>query len=435
MRSVQGPLAGSPAVAVRAASAAVQRIAVAGMPLVGAVACPEAGKADMGSCARSAQVSAWLPLFALDARVYFDHAQVGLVAEAERVYVGPVWYRDDEPPRAAPGADEHDLLEPVRAALVLRRRLRPLLWSAWWEARNAWLPPVRPLVVDFAQDPRVLSPEQSGSAFSVGGRVVVHVLEGGDIEGVPLHPLLPVGHAWYDWHTGEHVRSADADAEATSRVTAQRSRAPAFVRGGTALPATDAASDGAAGALPIELTVVLRAAGSARRPATGAAFVLGASGSSAQHVLVDDVAWLADERGAVRSLVRVRALGSAAGGGGDAQARVDIAVEVVRVDADAAESDGDADDAAVALVPLVTSVRVLGLGFRPDERAVVGAHAARDADHGGDSGTGAERTSANAQLEWSGHAAFVRVPAELRTAWSLRSVGSSLTIAVVPAPA
>jgi alpha-D-xyloside xylohydrolase len=126
----------------------------------------------------------------------------------------------------------------LAACLDLRERLRPTLRSAMRRAHETGLPPMRPLLVDFPDDPRAVGIEDQ---FMLGDALLVApVLE----HGARSRPVyLPGGETWREmWtgavHAGGVVVEADAPLE----------RIPVFVRGGA-----DVSSQGlGAGAGPSE---------------------------------------------------------------------------------------------------------------------------------------------------------------------------------------
>jgi len=107
----------------------------------------------------------------------------------------------------------------------LRYRLMPYIYSLAWKTTSEGYTPMRPLVMDFPADARVLN---IGDQFMFGTAVLVNpVTEQGAVK---RHLYLPNG-VWYDFWTGKRLEGGQAiDAEAPL------SRLPLYVRAGSILP-------------------------------------------------------------------------------------------------------------------------------------------------------------------------------------------------------
>jgi alpha-D-xyloside xylohydrolase len=133
----------------------------------------------------------------------------------------------------------------------LRYRLLPYIYSVAWKTTHENYTPMRALVMDFRDDPRIWS---IGDQFLFGPSLLVNpVTEPG---ATSRHLYLPQAK-WYDFWTGESVEGGHA-----IDTPAPLNQIPVFVRAGTILPlgptleyAQQASSD------PIELRVYAGASG------------------------------------------------------------------------------------------------------------------------------------------------------------------------------
>jgi alpha-D-xyloside xylohydrolase len=134
----------------------------------------------------------------------------------------------------------------------LRYRLMPYIYSLAWKITNESYTPMRPLVMDFREDHRVIN---IGDQFFYGPAILVNpVTEPG---ATTRHLYLPKTK-WYDFWTGESLEGGRAiDA------SAPLDRLPLFIRAGSILPlgpdeeyATQKPAD------PIELRIYRGADGS-----------------------------------------------------------------------------------------------------------------------------------------------------------------------------
>ena len=128
----------------------------------------------------------------------------------------------------------------------LRYRLMPYIYSTAWRVTSEGYTPMRPLVMDFASDPRVLN---IGDQFLFGPAILVNpVAEQG---ATSRHLYLPASARWFDFWTGSGLpggKTVDAPVTLES--------IPLYVRAGSIVPmgpeieyATEKPAD------PIELRV------------------------------------------------------------------------------------------------------------------------------------------------------------------------------------
>ncbi len=144
----------------------------------------------------------------------------------------------------------------AQAALVrfdkLRYRMMPYIYSTAWMVTNQHYTPMRPLVMDFPADQRVLN---IGDQFLFGPEILVNpVTEQG---ATSRRLYLPAGTRWYDFWSGEAL-----DGGKSVEGAAPLDRIPLYVRAGSILPlgpdvewATEKPAD------PIELRVFAGADG------------------------------------------------------------------------------------------------------------------------------------------------------------------------------
>jgi alpha-D-xyloside xylohydrolase len=118
----------------------------------------------------------------------------------------------------------------AQAALVrfdkLRYKLMPYIYSTAWMVTHDSYTPMRPLVMDFASDPRVLN---IGDQFLFGPAILVNpVTEQG---ATSRRLYLPAGTRWYDYWTGEAQ-----DGGKSIEAAAPLDSIPLYVRAGAILP-------------------------------------------------------------------------------------------------------------------------------------------------------------------------------------------------------
>jgi alpha-glucosidase len=119
----------------------------------------------------------------------------------------------------------------IRAAVQLRLKLMPYLYTQMWRASNEHLPVLRPTFFDFGDhDPRTW---HDNDEMMVGPDLLVApVFEPHARNRVVYLPRHAGG--WYDWWTGTHHGGGQQ-----VEVDAPLHRLPLFVRGGALVPVTD----------------------------------------------------------------------------------------------------------------------------------------------------------------------------------------------------
>jgi alpha-glucosidase len=119
---------------------------------------------------------------------------------------------------------------PIRAAVDLRLKLLPYLYTQLWRATAEHLPILRPTFFDFGDDPATWA---DNDEMMVGPDLLVApVFEPGARKRRCYLPRTT--HGWFDWWTGAHHAGARE-----VEVTAPLHRLPLFVRGGALIPTTD----------------------------------------------------------------------------------------------------------------------------------------------------------------------------------------------------
>ncbi|WP_413733887.1 TIM-barrel domain-containing protein [Sodalis sp. RH21] len=135
--------------------------------------------------------------------------------------------------------DDHTVNEPwmypaitpvIRAAIQLRYRLMPYLYTLFWQACSDDEPMLRPTFLDHEQDERTFAENDD---FMLGRDVLVaSVVEAGARR---RRVYLPDNHCgWYDWHSGQWFAGGQ-DIE----LDAPLERLPMLVRAGAAIPLSD----------------------------------------------------------------------------------------------------------------------------------------------------------------------------------------------------
>jgi alpha-glucosidase len=113
----------------------------------------------------------------------------------------------------------------ARKALELRYRLLPYLYTACWQARQTGLPPLRPLVMEFQNDPNCFELDDQ---FMVGDAILVApVIDAG---ATSRRVYLPAG-GWLDYWTGEFFEGGE-----TITVAAPADHLPLYARPGRVIP-------------------------------------------------------------------------------------------------------------------------------------------------------------------------------------------------------
>jgi alpha-glucosidase (family GH31 glycosyl hydrolase) len=112
-----------------------------------------------------------------------------------------------------------------RAYSELRYRLMPYIYTLAWQAHSTGLPPMRPLVMNYPDDPRVW---ELGSQYLFGDDLLVAPVTREGARSWPV--LLPEG-TWYDFWTGQRFQGPGG-----AGVEAPVDRLPLLVRGGAIIP-------------------------------------------------------------------------------------------------------------------------------------------------------------------------------------------------------
>jgi alpha-glucosidase len=122
-----------------------------------------------------------------------------------------------------------EALEPIRAAIRLRYRLMPYLYTLYRRAAELGEPVLRPLFYEFEDDPRAFA---DCDDFMFGPQLLVaNVVEPGVRE---RRVYLPRGvEGWYDFHSGAYHQPGSEIV-----VAAPLDRIPMFARAGAMVPLT-----------------------------------------------------------------------------------------------------------------------------------------------------------------------------------------------------
>jgi alpha-glucosidase len=128
--------------------------------------------------------------------------------------------RDQYPWSFGPGVEKRS-----RAALILRYRLLPYIYSAFVRASETGDPIQRPLVYDFQHDRQARETED---AYLFGDALLVAPVFGPGQ--TARHVYLPQG-TWVDWYTGEQYAGGQF-----ITANAPLDRIPVFARGGRVIP-------------------------------------------------------------------------------------------------------------------------------------------------------------------------------------------------------
>jgi alpha-glucosidase len=122
----------------------------------------------------------------------------------------------------------------IRAAVALRLKLMPYLYTQLWRATREHLPVLRPTFFDFGDDPNTWA---DNDEMMVGPDLLAApVFEPGARERRVYLPRHADG--WWHWSSGQHHSGGQ-----WVTVKAPLDELPLFVRGGALLPATDSDSD------------------------------------------------------------------------------------------------------------------------------------------------------------------------------------------------
>ncbi|HEY2516033.1 MAG TPA: glycoside hydrolase family 31 protein [Polyangiaceae bacterium] len=151
--------------------------------------------------------------------------------------------RDQYPWSFGPGVEKR-----MRAALELRYRLLPYIYSAFMRASESGDPIQRPLVYDFQNDRHA---RETDDAYLFGEALLVApVLSPGQ---TARHVYLPRG-TWVDWYTGERLEGGQF-----ITANAPLDRIPLFARGGYVIPTYAAPPPSTMGYFPeaIDLNLIV----------------------------------------------------------------------------------------------------------------------------------------------------------------------------------
>ena len=135
--------------------------------------------------------------------------------------------------------------EICRRYAELRYRLMPYTYTLAWQAHRLGLPPMRPLVLNYPDDPQVW---ELASEFLWGDDILVAPVTRGGVTHWPVY--LPKG-VWHDFWTNEVFRGP-----LWVSAPAPLDRLPLFVRSGAILPLGSVAQRWD-GQLPSELTILI----------------------------------------------------------------------------------------------------------------------------------------------------------------------------------
>ena len=112
----------------------------------------------------------------------------------------------------------------IRAAMMLRERLRPYVMAQMKLASESGLPPMRPVFFDFADDPKTVEVEDQ---FLFGSDLLVAPIT--TYEARSREVYLPTGAEWTDAWTGKTLPGGQ-----TIEADAPIERIPVYVRGSDA---------------------------------------------------------------------------------------------------------------------------------------------------------------------------------------------------------
>jgi alpha-glucosidase len=117
----------------------------------------------------------------------------------------------------------------VRAAIELRYRLMPYLWSCFEAASRDAVPIIRPTFYDFPDDERCLL---DCDEFMLGASVLVApVVQAGATTRTLYLPSLPKGLGWIDFHSRQRLSGGEVHT-----VPAHWDQLPLFVVQGSVIP-------------------------------------------------------------------------------------------------------------------------------------------------------------------------------------------------------
>jgi alpha-glucosidase (family GH31 glycosyl hydrolase) len=155
---------------------------------------------------------------ALDGELYARWFQFGAFSPIFRAH-GWVWRQH------LPWAHGPDVEAICRRYLELRMRLLPYLYTIAWQAHTRALPLMRPLAMEYPDDPNVW---ELGRQYLFGPDLLVAPVTRAGATHWPVY--LPAG-VWYDFWTGERYEGGRAISVRTPLETL-----PLFARGGAIIP-------------------------------------------------------------------------------------------------------------------------------------------------------------------------------------------------------
>jgi len=135
------------------------------------------------------------------------------------------WTHSGGPGNLEPWAFGNRLEEINRHSIELRYRLLPYLYNAFWQAAETGIPVMRPLLIEYPEDPVAI---QQNDEFLLGDDLLIAPVTKDDDTRREVY--LPRG-VWYDYWTDRRATGYQRLA-----VDAPLERIPVFVRGGAILP-------------------------------------------------------------------------------------------------------------------------------------------------------------------------------------------------------
>jgi len=135
------------------------------------------------------------------------------------------WTHSGGPGNLEPWAFGNRLEEINRHSIELRYKLMPYLYTAFWEAAETGIPVMRPLLLEYPDDPMAV---QQNDEFLLGRNLLIAPVTKDDESRRQVY--LPRG-VWYDFWTNRRAMG-----QQSLSVEAPLERIPIFVRGGAILP-------------------------------------------------------------------------------------------------------------------------------------------------------------------------------------------------------
>jgi alpha-glucosidase len=135
------------------------------------------------------------------------------------------WTHSGGPGNLEPWAFGNRLEEINRHSIELRYKLLPYLYNAFWEAAETGIPIMRPLLLEYPDDPAAV---QQNDEFLFGDDLLIAPVTKDDESRREVY--LPRG-VWYDFWTDRRATGPQ-----TLAVDAPLERIPVFVRGGAIIP-------------------------------------------------------------------------------------------------------------------------------------------------------------------------------------------------------